>query len=510
MKTEVSAEMLQRLNEELVSVNNGKPYSQNPQAKSTAVAVQVGSYKPSSSEPEIPAQITKLKSALDVLSPDALRGQGRLYEPGETVPSEDYWLTVVWAIASLGWSCGEEVAREWSMRSDRYTEEGFNDAWNAYDPTLANPIGIGSLYKLAKEHGWQEANTLYALPVPVPEPERYKILSPAQISQIPAIQWRVKNILPSAGLAAIFGASGSGKSFLALDLGYAISHGRPWFGIRTYQTTVIYIMLEGESGIKNRVQALELAHGPLPSGGFGAVCQSFQLTRPQDIADLGAVIPTGSVVFIDTLNRAAPTADENSSRDMGIILEGAKMLHQATDSLVVVVHHTGKDVSRGMRGHSSLFAALDGAIEVHRNDQKRSWTVAKTKDGEDGKTVNFRLKHHVLGRDAEGDDITSCSVEPDLSTVLTPRLPSGGQQKMALRTIRAAIVTSTTMGVAGAGANDACIRVDDAMATVAAGLTTTPKNKRNSRAKTLIDGLIKSGFLGTGLDASGDGWLWNL
>jgi putative DNA primase/helicase len=510
MKTDVTAEMLQRLNEELASANSAKSLSQNAQAKSTAVAVQVGSFKPSSLVPEIPAQITKLKSALSVLSPDALRGQGKLYEPGETVPSEDYWLIVVWAIASLGWSCGEEMAREWSMQSDRYTEEGFDDAWNAYDPTVANPIGIGSLYKLAKEHGWQEAITLDALPVPVPEPERYKILSPAQISQIPPIQWRVKHILPSAGLAAIFGASGSGKSFLALDLGYAISHGRPWFGIRTYQTTVIHMMLEGESGIKNRVHALELAHGPLPSGGFGAVCQSFQLTRPQDIVDLSAVIPTGSVVFIDTLNRAAPTADENSSRDMGIILEGAKLLYQATNSLVVFVHHTGKDISRGMRGHSSLFAALDGAIEVHRNDQKRSWTVAKTKDGEDGKTVNFRLKHHVLGQDVDGEDITSCTIEADAAQVLVMREPSGAKQKLALAAIRRALMSATNTGKCTSGPGTPCLSVTEAIAAVATELTTDPANKRNNKAKSLIDGLLVGGYLCSGIGAQGEGWVWKL
>lgn len=67
------------------------------------------------------------------------------------------------------------------------------------------------------------------------------------------------------------------------------------------------------------------------------------------------------------------------------------MLRLLTDGLVVLVHHTGKDTAQGMRGHSSLFAALDGAIEVKRNNAGRTWTVAKTKDGEDGKTTAFKL-----------------------------------------------------------------------------------------------------------------------
>jgi hypothetical protein len=510
MKTDVTAEMLQRLNEELASANSAKHFFQNPQAKSRVGAVQVGSSKPSSLVPEIPAQITKLKSALSVLSPDALRGQGKLYEPGETVPSEDYWLIVVWAIASLGWSCGEEIAREWSMQSDRYTEEGFDDAWNDYDPTLANPIGIGSLYKLAKAHGWIAPVTETVPATPIAATDRYKVMWPADIANIQPIQWRLKHVLPATGLAAIYGPSGSGKSFLTVDLGGAISHGNTWFGIKTYQATVIYIVLEGEAGIRNRVQALEKAHGPLPPKGFGVITQPFEIVKPQDLVDLSAVIPSGSVVFIDTLNRAAPTADENSSRDMGEILEAAKMLYRVTNSLVVLVHHTGKDVSRGMRGHSSLFAALDGAIEVNRNDQTRSWTVAKTKDGEDGKTINFRLKHHVLGQDAEGEDIVSCSVEPDSSKVFVTREPSGAKQKLALAAIRRALASATNIGKCTSGTGNPCLSVPEAIAVVAAKLTTDPANKRNYKAKGLIDSLLGGGFVCSGVDAQGDGWLWKL
>ena len=458
---------------------------------------------------ESPAEMEKLISALSFLSSDIGYGSGRFYGSSGS-PESDYWLAGIWAVASLNWLSGKNIARNWSKQSSRYTEDGFEKAWNSYDPKHPNGIGIGSLYKRAKELGWRIPVINASISQPSPDAGRYKVMWPADIANIQPIQWRLKHVLPATGLAVIYGPSGSGKSFLTVDLGGAISHGNPWFGIKTYQTTVIYVVLEGEAGIRNRIQALEKAHGPLPANGFGVITQSFQLTSPQDVIDLAEVVPTGSVVFIDTLNRAAPTADENSSSDMGKIIEAAKTLYRVTNSLVVLVHHTGKDASRGIRGHSSLVGALDGSIEVQRSDQKRSWTVAKTKDGEDGKTVNFKLKHHVLDQDAEGDDIVSCSVEPDLAAVLTPRVPSGDQQKMALRSIKAAVANSVTMGVAGAGANDLCVRVDDAMTAVAAVLATTPKNKRNNRAKTLIDGLIKGSYLGTGLDASGDGWLWAL
>ena len=106
------------------------------------------------------------------------------------------------------------------------------------------------------------------------------------------------------------------------------------------------------------------------------------LTDFQDIQDFAtAVVNTtgnGAMVILDTLNRAAPTAEENSSKDMGIILEAAKSLQNITGGLVLLVHHTGSDVTKGLRGHSSLFAALDAALEVTRTREPRGQGRALT------------------------------------------------------------------------------------------------------------------------------------
>ena len=152
------------------------------------------------------------------------------------------------------------------------------------------------------------------------------------------------------------------------------------------------------------------AHAPL---------QPFRLTSAEDVAGLAAAVGElgpGAVVFIDTLNRAAPEADENASKDMGQILEGAKALQRLTDGLVVLVHHTGKSVEAGLRGHSSLLAALDASIVVARGGEgqrdSRSWSVAKAKDGEDGATNAFSLEVVEIGTDKFGEPATSCVVCP--------------------------------------------------------------------------------------------------
>jgi len=81
---------------------------------------------------------------------------------------------------------------------------------------------------------------------------------------------------------------------------------------------------------------------------------------------------------------------------------------------LVLVHHTGKGATKELRGHSSLFAALDPAVEVSRDGERREWQVAKSKDGQDGDEQPFKLQIETLGTDGYGDAVTSCVVVRDL------------------------------------------------------------------------------------------------
>lgn len=451
--------------------------------------------------PETPEEIAKLERALAVLSPDVGRGHGTFYD-GDGMPVKDNWLASLWSIKSLAWNCGKDKAQQWSMRAcGRYTDEGFEEAWNSYDPSHPNPVGIGSLYKRAAELGWSNLET------PVPNPSRYKLIGGQQLLLFPSIKWVIKGVLPATGLAAIYGQSATGKSFLALDAAAAIASGAPWFGHRTQMAPVIYVALEGEAGYQNRVKAWKQERGqPLPTS-MVFLMQPFKISDPQDVADLATVAVQGSVIFIDTLNRAAPTADENSSRDMGQILEGAKALQAATGGLVVLIHHTGKDASKGARGHSSFFAALDGAVSVERGTTGRSWSVAKAKDGEDGQSYPFRLKRHVLGVDTDGDEISSCTVERESGGSFSQPKPKGTSQQAALSAIKNAINSAVDIGRGGCSPATRCLKADVAVSHIVASLGHVLPNKRNNRARVLLDDLVKSAHLGSGLEGD-DGWVW--
>lgn len=266
-------------------------------------------------------------------------------------------------------------------------------------------------------------------------PMRYRLLAADDLMAAPPLRWLVRGVLPAAGLAAIFGASGSGKSFLALDLCAAVAEGARWFDCRVTRAPVAYAALEGEHGFRQRVMAWQEHHGCKLPDGLRFVMQSFDLRNADDVADLaGAVIASGGaggLLVLDTLNRAASGADENASADMGEIIEAAKALQAKLGGLVLLVHHSGKDATKGMRGHSSLHAALDAAIEVTRTDDRREWRIAKSKDGSDGEAHAFRLHAVEIDSDDDGEPITSCVVVPDgdlpaLRRVLPPK--SGNQR----------------------------------------------------------------------------------
>lgn len=457
---------------------------------------------------ESPAEVAKLESALVYLNPDTDRGHGSFFD-GNGHPESDIWLAGVWAIASLGWKSGKNktIAKNWSQQCPaRYTDQGFEDAWNGYNPNHPRTIGIGSLYKYAMQIGWQNSATSTSTSTN----KKYKLLTGNDLRVLPPVQWRLKSILPYEGLAAMYGPSASGKSFLGFDLGIAISEGTDWFGIRTTKSTVVYVALEGESGFKNRVAAWELENGRPLSQDMFMVLQPFHITKPEDVNELAAAVPYGSVVIVDTLNRAAPTSDENSSKEMGEILEACKRLQALIGGLVVLIHHTGKDTTRGARGHSSFFAALDGAIEVERTATQRSWSVAKAKDGQDGKNVPFELKSHVLGLDADGDEITSCTIVPVQGNIFAKPQPKGQSQQSALKAItrHIASITNPTLGIAGSPANKVCLKFEDAVIYVAGTLVNKEKHKRNNEARRLLTGLTTGGFIGTTLDANQDTWCW--
>ena len=342
---------------------------------------------------------------------------------------------------------------------------------------------------------------------PKAPPQRFRLMTAEELAALPPVRWRVRGVLPQEGIAAIYGPPGSGKSFLAIDMLAAIATGRPWFNYRVQSAPVLYVALEGEHGIAQRVQAHQSRHGTAERVRFLAA--PLDLRKAEDRADLAreakAAGLAGGVVCIDTLAASAPGMDENTSSDMGEMIAALKALQAELGGLVLVVHHAGKDATKGLRGHSSLHGALDAAIEVQRNGDRREWQTSKSKDGEDGKSHPFRLDIIELGIGDDGEAITSCVIAPEerqADGIRRAALPGGGNQRLAYDAISAALKDARTFGQASAPPGRPCIELEAAITAAASRLPCDPKRRRE-RAQSAITTLVSKGNL-----QHQEGWVW--
>lgn len=239
----------------------------------------------------------------------------------------------------------------------------------------------------------------------------FNVLSGADLLKLPRPSWRVKGVLPECGTAVIWGPSRAGKTFAALDLVLAMSQAREWLSWKTAACGVLYICLESVWGLQGRLTAWTLEQNQSIPANVSFIIEPFDLLNHEHLAAIKQAAPKHGVLVIDTLNRAAPGTDENSSRDMSNIINAAAEIQAAMEGLVLLVAHSGKDGTRGIRGHSSLFAALDASIEVGRNGDSRFVRLDKVKEAEDGAKRFFRLKPVAIGAGEDGEPITSCIVE---------------------------------------------------------------------------------------------------
>jgi len=129
------------------------------------------------------------------------------------------------------------------------------------------------------------------------------------------------------------------------------------------------------------------------------------------------------MTVVDTVSRAFAGGEENSSEDMGAFVRNIDSIRDLTQSHVMGVHHSGKDATRGARGHSLLRAATDHELEVLFDETTgiRELTIRKQRDMPAGGSFSFRLKSVTVGESPDGKEVTSCVVEAVGDSLPKPR-----------------------------------------------------------------------------------------
>jgi hypothetical protein len=364
-------------------------------------------------EPKLGLSVPEIEKILSHLDP----GMGR-----------DQWIRVGMALhhETEGDDTGFELWDEWSSRGYNYKgTEDLRYQWERMGPVPGRrSVTMASVIHMAKERGYEARKTLDPEEVLAKaesmEPKgRFAFETAADIAKRPPPEWLIKNVLPKGELTVLYGPSGSGKSFIALDQALAIARGVDWFGNRTLRGNVAIVAAEGGGGLSLRLRAYEAHHGvklaDIPNLHFLTASPNL-FEGDDDIAELIAeLLKIGplDVLQIDTLAQVSPGANENTSEDMGRVLSNIKLMYRATKATPQVVHHSGKDASKGSRGWSGLKGAADSQLEVIKHEGGvRELLVEKMKDGRDGLRFPFKLETVDLGCDRDGDPINSCVVVP--------------------------------------------------------------------------------------------------
>ena len=239
----------------------------------------------------------------------------------------------------------------------------------------------------------------------------------------PPLSWLVKGLLVDGGFSTIYGPPGTSKTFLALDMALHVAHGRDWFGRRVAPGAVVYVSGEGGSGMLLRMKAWRREKGDGSRAPFALVPTTVNLF--DDTAGAEALIDDVKahatslglplrLIVLDTLSRMIGSGDEDKARDINVVVQRAEKIQRETGAHVLIVHHSGKDRDRGMRGSNALLGAADAVIEVSRGEGSEfcEGKIVKVKDGSADVPLKYTLRQSVLGSDEDGEDITSCVVEP--------------------------------------------------------------------------------------------------
>ncbi|KQS95362.1 AAA family ATPase [Rhizobium sp. Leaf386] len=237
------------------------------------------------------------------------------------------------------------------------------------------------------------------------------------------LEYLVYGMLTIGDRSMLAGPSGSGKTFLATHLAMCVARGQEFLGRAVQQGGVIYQAGEGARGLKKRIKAYR-THFKVPENEdvpFVLLPSRVDLfSKDGDtqklIDEINAWKPVMShplqMVVIDTFSKATAGADENSGKDVSIILENVDRISAECGVHVMIVHHLNAD-GKKLRGHTSLYGDVDQVLTVTNDEETRvrTLTLTKQKDDEDGVKINFSLAQEIVGFDAVNErDITSCVV----------------------------------------------------------------------------------------------------
>lgn len=305
---------------------------------------------------------------------------------------------------------------------------------------------------------------LPTLDAPAAEPEsepdagRYSFYSMDELAKgLRPPDWLVKPLLEKETLGVLFGATGTRKSFVMIDLFCSIASGTPWHGRYTARGICIYFCGEGQAGVSKRVTAWQREHeatGPVyiskaPANigsdeGIKQIAEGIVECYRRAKAQYGGGFGIAAV-GIDTLSTNSGGLDESSNPDVARMMGGLARIRDAYKCCVIPVHHVGHGATDRERGAYALRANADFSIRCSLTGDDDSPSIgratvlsaAKTKDGEAWPPISLAASRYVF----TGEDEVDAEGEPMTTLLLHEALDSDAAKAASRATQQDQIVT---------------------------------------------------------------------
>jgi len=261
------------------------------------------------------------------------------------------------------------------------------------------------------------------------------------------VDWLIERYVERDASGLMSGAHSTYKSTVALDWSLCVATGTPWKGHRVSKGNVVYIAGEGQTGLAKRVKAWciendsETAGNILLSRSAVQVMDTHQLdaalaeidAKLDGLGWTGASYPPGSpsgapgpavdLVVVDTLNKNFAGGDENNAGETAAFFN--RLTLSFPGACVLVVHHLGKDTSKGSRGSSAIEA---GADYVYRTklvaDRTVKLTCSKMKDADKANPVDLLAVVHEFEVPSMPDEVlTGVTISGEFAPVERPDDP---------------------------------------------------------------------------------------
>lgn len=244
----------------------------------------------------------------------------------------------------------------------------------------------------------------------------------------------IKKVLPRDGFVIIGGQSRAGKTYMAINLAVCLATGRPFLGYKLkHKSAVIYGAAEGSGTIQPRLNAAKKHMGIDARLPIRVLRKMLFPTDEKEffhyVCELQREIETHRhktgldhvTLFIDTAAAGFPMNDENSAAEISRLCTACRNIAVYCRVLVILVHHYGKDQTKGLRGSSAWTANADHVFGVlAERDPLTGESGARNiimdknrlQGGWEGPLTGFTLESVPMGKDEDGEDWSEAALVP--------------------------------------------------------------------------------------------------